>query len=241
MGDGWLRKIVGDLPGLITLAAALIGLGIWVANLKNQVDTSQAEVERLEGQIAQLQSILNKAQLGTPGPQGPQGPRGPKGEQGERGPAGPVGPRGPIGPAGLAGLDGKGSSAIDADQLKAMVNSEIEAKLAALPTPKGGAVIAQPGLFDFSHCVPISDFISRPTVVIASGTEICSSTGELLITFNKIRSKVKDLYFQRPGHSEGYCQYSRICELPIKSIPSFNLERFSSDGDKDTVMIRYQR
>ncbi|MCO5734114.1 collagen-like protein [Rhizobium sp. SSA_523] len=98
--ESWFKTTVKDLPSLIAVAGALIGLGIWVGNLKNQVDNSRAEVEQLKGQITQLQSLLSNRKADE------IGPRGPKGETGEQGPPGIPGLRGPQGEEGPKGRDG---------------------------------------------------------------------------------------------------------------------------------------
>ena len=70
--QGWL-KIVGIAGTIIPVGGALIGLGIYVGNLTNQIEASRTEVEVLKGQVAQLQDILQKTQTATA-----TGTRGPK-------------------------------------------------------------------------------------------------------------------------------------------------------------------
>lgn len=119
----------------VAIAAILVGLPVYLAISNSQqratiaalyadLDASQANAERLYGQLLQLgerpegerpDEVVSEETpaVGAPGLTGPTGPRGPEGLPGTRGadgtvgPAGPAGSPGATGPAGADGLPGE--------------------------------------------------------------------------------------------------------------------------------------
>ena len=82
MSNGKSSSIIASAGALVTIAGALLAVGIWVGSIEVRLDNSQR------------------------GPQGEQGPQGPIGPEGPRGDPGPQGERGPVGPVGLQGPQG---------------------------------------------------------------------------------------------------------------------------------------
>lgn len=234
MGDGWLKK-VGDLSGILTVAGVLIGIGIWVANLQNKIDASQAEAERLKGQIVGLQNILEKVQSNTSGPPGPEGPIGPKGPKGDQGEPGPVGPMGPVGPAGSGA-----ATSVDMAQLRAIIAAEIQARVASMPDTTRSLAVTPSGGFDLSKCVPVSEFIAGPTATVTETLELCSEDGALLATFVTVSSYNGTISYDRPGEGRRSCGSRSVCRMRGLPVPPFLIERFSENGATDSALVRFQ-
>jgi hypothetical protein len=235
--EGWLKKITGDLPSLIAVAGALIGLGIWVGNLKNQVDNSQTEVAQLKGQVQQLQDLLQKTQsAAVAGARGAAGPKGDKGDQGDIGPQGPKGDRGPQGEPGSA-------AAIDASRLNDMVQKAVSEILARIP-PNGGPtkLVSETGLFDLSKCILANDIKKSPTLILKKGTEICGDNGELLQTVRRVDPTYKKIEFDTVSNGAWGCsQGENNCGFIFDKGRRFSVERFSEDeSGNPLISLRFR-
>lgn len=237
--DSWFKNTLKDLPSLIAVAGALIGLGIWVGNLKNQVDSSRAEVEQLKGQIAQLQQILADRSeptagaigpKGEPGEQGPPGPRGPQGPQGPEGPIGPVGPRGP------AGQDGVGVS-------ESAVRQLVAEAMAQLPrSATGGSPAVQLNLdgadvFKTAGCIPTSTLTETPTILVRENQEFCGDDGALLMVTEKFYDDA-DIKMIIPGRGYDFCELRSSCFFNWLDGKAYAYERFGKDEKGKVALFR---
>ncbi len=224
MTEGWLKKLMGDLPSLITVAGALIALGIWVGNLKNQVDNSQQEVAQLKGQVTQLQSLLEKTQSGTVA--AVKGPQGPKGEQGDPGPRGERGPKGD---------DAEVNQAIE-QIIERVIRLEKRSALepanrqAAASAPIGGTT--QQSSPASSDCYPLPVDQTSGTFVLAEGARVCGPSGEFLAIL-EIRSETS-LRFTNGGRYVG-CSSGSPCDFFRKTRGVFMLDKIERAANSRRV------
>lgn len=235
MPDGWLKKILGDLPSLITVAGALIALGIWVGNLKNQVDSSQEEVSRLKGQVQQLQDILQKTQASVADTL--RGPQGPKGDRGEPGPTGPQGVPGERGPQGEVGPSGAPGQSVDADTVLSLIQSVIKSSPEATSQSSTTSLGLQVDLFDSSQCTSESVFNNSPVIVVTEGSQICSSSGEILSTIKKIDDN-NMIVIEEPGVGSWGCPSTGKCSFAFNKKRTFNFERVAVKNGAKYVSLR---
>lgn len=238
MTDGWFKKIMGDLPSLITVAGALIALGIWVGNLKNQVDNSQTEVAQLRGQVTQLQDRLQKFQS-TPaaGMRGAAGPKGDKGDVGDPGPQGPKGERGLQGPKGEDGVSTSTSATLTPEQIQQLTDQVI----GKLPKANGQSpvLVDNNHLFDLSKCILSSNVKTSPTVVLKEGSEICDASGALLPKLEDINPSRNYISFSSPGRGHLTCDSGRPCSFDFDSTRQFVIERIGEQDEEKIVLLRF--
>lgn len=240
MVEGWFKKLVGDLPSLIAVGGALIALGIWVGNLKSQVDNSQQEVAQLKGQVTQLQDILQKTQnsigTGSIGPQGPKGDAGPKGERGEQGPQGERGPQGPAGPASVSG------GGLDEVTIRQLVNSIVDQKVSSLPAARpsagNGDVTKALSVFDTSECVPWDSIKNLRVLTLKTDIEACLQDGTLMGRVTDIEeSSQHRIWMKIPGYGNDNCGLGEKCRWPMFQNRSYIYERYS-DEDGGVALLR---
>ncbi|WP_185969933.1 hypothetical protein [Rhizobium straminoryzae] len=229
--ESWFRTTLKDLPSLVAVAGALIGLGIWVGNLKNQVDNSRTEVEQLKGQITQLQALLASKTEAVPGP------RGPKGEPGEQGPAGPPGPRGLQGEQGPAGPAGQGG--VSEATLRQMIAQEVQSKIASLPrtgSTSAGVPSVAPNLFDTSGCINVDQIASQPVIIVKKGQEFCRSDGALVARVYLMESDV--IYISVPDRGRQGCPFETKCMFSWLNGKSYVFERKGVDNGEPIALLR---
>ncbi len=233
MAESILGKSLINVATFLGLAVPLVGLGMYVNNLTNQIDSSKAEVQTLKGQVAQLQELLNKTQSGAVGARGPKGD---KGDQGDPGPQGQRGPQGEPGPAGQ----------MDPAEFVAKVNAVIERKLASLPKSAPTAAVtnfaAAPSPdFDLSKCIPSDVVETAETVTVAAGSEICGNDGRLLTTIEKVTARYESVSFKNPGSKTIVCKtHHEGCAFGWTK-REFIVERFTEIEGKEAALLRFLR
>jgi len=226
----WL-KVVGIAGTLIPVGGALIGLGIYVGNLTNQIEASRSEVQVLKGQVSQLQDILQKTQMvATAGARGPIGPQGPKGDPGERGEQGPKGEQGPIG------------GSVDASSLASLVKDAVAGQIAALKTslpPGAGAasLVDFSGNFDLSKCLPADEIKKLQTITVRAGSEFCDKDGSLLAKIEKLQDE--SILFSAPGSGGWWLGKGQRQTFEWDKRREYFSERFNYDGATPAATIRF--
>ncbi|MBP1850522.1 collagen-like triple helix repeat-containing protein [Rhizobium halophytocola] len=231
-----------DLPSLITVAGALIALGIWVGNLKNQVDSSQVEVAQLKGQVTQLQELLQKTQSATlTGLRGPAGQKGEKGDPGEPGPIGPRGPRGEVGAQGEQGTPGAvGRASVSEAAIRDIVNDALEAKLRALPSGKAGNSSQPNGttnIFDTSDCLQVNEIRSLDVLILRKGLEFCEADGRLLATVGDVAERGY-VYIPVAGNGFDQCHLNHKCSFRFMGSQQYVFERVARDDQGVVALFR---
>lgn len=231
----WL-KIVGIAGTIIPVGGALIGLGIYVGNLTNQIEASRSEVQVLKGQVSQLQDILQRTQSAAGsaarGPQGPKGEPGDAGPQGMRGERGPQGEQGPVGPASAASAGG--------GLTEQQVRQIIQQQLASSPSSPAGAVnvtLNGQDVFNASGCIPIDSIRGLDVLTLRSGNEFCDRTGRVIFRVTEIRQSDGRIYFMTPGKGSGSCFIDKKCTFDDLG-KTFVYERRGSDDNGAIALFR---
>lgn len=240
--EGWLKSTLKDAPSVLAVAGALIGLGIWVGNLKNQVDNSRAEVEQLKGQVTQLQTLLADRSKDKAGPQGPQGPKGDPGEAGPAGPRGlqgPEGPQGPMGPPGPA-ASGNGLSEVQVREL-------IDKAIAAIPATKSSQAAGTVQLtldgadvFKTAGCIPVASLIGLDILTLRPGMEFCDKNGALVGRMTEIGSNGQ-MWIKRVAAPVESCSLESACRLGVFGNQVYVFERQGQDGDGQIALLRKRK
>lgn len=234
----WL-KTVGIAGTIIPVGGALIGLGIYVGNLTNQIEASRAEVQILKGQVTQLQDILQKSQSAaissSRGPQGPKGEQGDPGMRGERGPPGEVGPAGEQGPPGVS-LPGMN---VDRGTIEAAVRSVI----AGLPSHPS-TLVNTPSFsasMDTSGCLAVETVKSSSTLQVKKGLEICGADGALLTQVEQVQeSNGGGVRFKSPGKRSWFCSSRSKCQFDFDSKRQFVVERVVDADGELQALLRFE-
>jgi hypothetical protein len=207
-----------------TLGSVVVG-GTWgafslLADINHLKETSIAQANQIDA----LLERVNDVQVSVAN------------ARGEAGPAGPMRPEGPRGAAG---------EAVSMEVVQDMVKQAV-AILPAATTVSGGAesnaatVIAQPGLFDFSQCVMLSDFQAAATAVVKKGLELCAKDGRRLIY---ISSAEDDRFVIRYGDSAGRsrsCLVHDWCSFDIDGAKQFLVDRVAMDDDGYAFLVRFE-
>lgn len=224
----WL-KVVGIAGTLIPIGGALIGLGIYVGNLTNQIEASRSEVQVLKGQVSQLQDILQKTQAAAA--TGLPGPKGDKGDPGERGEQGPRGERG------LPGASTDQEAILST--VKEIVRAEIVSLKSALPasSSSGSTFVDTSGGFDLSKCVPVEQVRKAKTLPLKEGTEVCDDDGSLLVQVTDIQSSA--ITFFGPGTGSWYIDRGSRNSFDWDEDRIYFIERISS-GKEPAATIRFE-
>lgn len=231
----WL-KVVGIAGTLIPIGGALIGLGIYVGNLTNQIEASRSEVQVLKGQVSQLQDILQKTQAAAVS--GVPGPKGEKGDPGERGEQGPRGERGLQGEAGPQGT-GSTSSGLAESQILQIVEESVKQKLASLPASTGGTItVALDGqdVFNTASCIQIQSVRGLDVLTLRPGQEFCDKSGELIGRIGL--EGAKGLAWKRIGGFSGTCGIEKKCGLGSIFGATYVYERFGEDDEGPIFLLR---
>lgn len=234
----WL-KVVGIAGTLIPVGGALIGLGIYVGNLTNQIEASRAEVQVLKGQVTQLQDILQKTQnlaAGVPGPKGPKGDQGEQGPQGPRGLPGEQGPMGPVGPAGTA-------SGMTEQQIQQFIVRTVQQQVASTPGTAGETIqVAVNGadIFESSSCIPTDAIKDLDVLTLREGQEFCDRDGRLLARVSKFESS-GFFTMKRPGEASDRCSLESSCRLRWLSGKSYIYERRGEDERGPIALLRLKQ
>ncbi len=225
MSDGMFLKVAGIAGTLIPIGGALIGLGIYVGNLTNQIEASKAEVQSLKGQVTQLQEILQKSQGGA------MGARGPKGDKGDQGDAGPKGDRGAPGAPG-------GSESADLSPilnrvaaLERAVNANKQTSSDITPSSAGASPVA---------CIPMPAKLTSGAFILQDGNRLCGSSGEFIAKL-EVRSD-SSIRFVNGGSYFG-CNVSNRCDFFQKMAGTFILDdiKRSAEGNWVTQFSIYPR
>lgn len=226
--NSWL-KVVGIAGTIIPVGGALIGLGIYVGNLTNQIEASRSEVQVLKGQVSQLQDILQKTQ--ETAVSGVRGPKGEKGDPGDQGPRGERGPQGEMGPAGLTEAE-----------VKQLVKQLVQQPIGSLPVSGGAAQTAQAtsSASMSSNCTDIAAISEAETLQLSKGQEFCEADGRLIATVHDIYT-TGTLIISRPGVGLARCDRNKKCALPWLSSASYVYERAGTDGNGRTALLRRSR
>ncbi|WP_337183841.1 collagen-like protein [Shinella sp.] len=230
--NSWL-KVVGIAGTIIPVGGALIGLGIYVGNLTNQIEASRSEVQVLKGQVSQLQDILQKTQ--ETAVTGVRGPKGDKGDPGEQGPRGERGPQGEMGPMGAAG----GSSGMNQAQLRQLVQQLIQQQIASLPGA-GNAIQASIGnsdAFSTSGCISLAAVKNETTLVLRKGQEFCESDGRLIAQVKALDTSGY-ISIHRPGELPDSCKVGKSCKFRWLGGKTYVYERIGDDENGAVALFR---
>ncbi len=233
--NSWL-KVVGIAGTIIPVGGALIGLGIYVGNLTNQIEASRSEVQVLKGQVSQLQDILQKTQeAAVSGVRGPKGDKGDPGEQGPRGERGPQGEMGPMGPSG-------GNSGMSEAQMRSLIQQVVQQQVLAVPIGGGGTVNASLGnqdVFNISGCIPVSAVRDLTVLTLREGQEFCADDGALVARIG--RGDRYRFSITMPGKGSDMCSLEKVCTLDWLSGKSFVYERRGQDEKGPVSLLRLKQ
>lgn len=232
MSEGMWLKTVGIAGTLIPIGGALIGLGIYVGNLNNQIEASKAEVQTLKGQVTQLQEILQKTQVTG------IGAKGQKGDKGDPGDTGPKGDRGPQGIPGEPGTSGPGN--IDLSPILTRLAALERARNQGQPTTGVEVSSSVPIAPTATECVQLPQKQTSGTFTIVDGTRICGSAGEFLAKL-EVQGETS-LRFSNGG-SFRKCSVSNPCGFFQKTAGTFILDQIgrSTDGTWVAQFTAYAR
>jgi hypothetical protein len=247
MIDDLVSKTVVNVAAFFGLAVPLVGLGMYVNNLTNQIDTSRAEVQSLKGQVAQLQDTLQKISTTTTSQRGARGERGEPGEVGPAGPRGEAGPQGPRGEVGATGPAGPAGT-VDSAMIAAMVDRVVAQKIAALPRGGSGTVAgasdlsAAASVFNMDQCIQVSSVAALSVLTLRPKMEFCDTTGKLLAVINKIEPRGDNfISYTIPGRGMAYCSLNRTCRFDWLSGRSYVYERYATDETGSVALLRAER
>lgn len=235
MTESLLNKSLINVATFVGLAVPLVGLGMYVNNLTNQIDTSKAEVAALKAQVGQLQDLLQQTQAIASGERGPKGDKGDTGDQGARGERGPQGEMGPMGPSGTTG-------GMSEQQIRQLVEQAIQQKISALPTsttnPIGGA-LSETDAFQTSGCISVDNIRNLEMLPLREGQEFCDGNGRLLARVGEF-SRNGWFKMTRPGTASDSCTLERSCTLRWLNGKSYVYERLGQDDKGQVALLRLQ-
>lgn len=235
MTESLLSKSLINVATFVGLAVPLVGLGMYVNNLTNQIDTSKAEVAALKAQVGQLQDILQKAQQTAAA--GERGPKGDKGDPGERGEQGPRGERGPTGEKGDPGQVDEAA----VEEIKAFAEQMIDRKLQTRSTASAGSTPALLDVnLDSSTCWPLEAVLSKDTVALKEGVELCDESGRLIARVEGINQKMKQKWLNIVllGHGRESCELERVCGFQWMNESRYIYERLVTKDGEAVAMLR---
>lgn len=237
MTESLIGKSLINVATFVGLAVPLVGLGMYVNNLTNQIDTSKVEVAALKAKVEQLQGLLQQTQAGTlAGQRGPKGDKGDTGDQGPRGERGLQGETGPMGPAGTGG-------GMTEAQVRQLVQQLIQQNGSATPTTGGKVQIAVDDgadVFNSSGCVALSTVKSRELLVLRKGQEFCDSDGRLVAHVKTFESSGY-ISMARPGELPDACSVGRTCKLRWLGGQQYVYERLGEDEKGPIALLRIKK
>lgn len=224
-------KFLGGFGVLAAVVGPTFFVSQYVNDLRNDVTSSKAEVERLKGQVDQLQVILDKTQSTISS--GSPGPKGDKGDVGERGEQGPKGDRGPAGVT------------TDISSVQALVREAVTAEIKALaltttssPAPLASTTFVDAsGELDLSQCLPADQIKKANVITINQGAEFCGSDGTLLAKVEQLESN--SILFSAPGEGNWLLRKGRKRSFTWDNNREYFIERVSDEGGKMLATIRF--
>lgn len=222
-------KFLGGFGVLAAVVGPTFFVSQYVNDLRNDVTSSKAEVERLKGQVDQLQVILDKTQSAISS--GSRGPKGDKGDAGERGEQGPKGDRGPAGVT------------TDISSVQALVREAVTAEIKALATTSSRTPLASTkfidasGEPDLSQCLSADQIKKANVITVKEGAEFCGSDGSLLAKVEKLESVA--VLFSAPGENGWWLNKGRRLSFTWDKNREYFIERVSDEGGKMLATIRF--
>ncbi|MBY5404621.1 collagen-like protein [Rhizobium leguminosarum] len=223
-------KFIIGFGAILAVGVPTFVVGQYVSDLRHDMEQSKTEVERLKGQVVQLQDILQKSQTG--------GARGPKGDKGDPGDVGPAGPRGPAGEPSVASLDLSDAAKNEVKKIVADAISAIPAppnQTAGVPSPVKGSA------FSNTKCAIDSSFQGLEAIELHDKTEICDAAGRLLATISVQSRVMLGMEIRRPGKSNYQsCDMERACALFWVPGKEFVIERIGQDENGSVALLRSQ-
>ncbi|EJC69342.1 collagen triple helix repeat protein [Rhizobium leguminosarum bv. viciae WSM1455] len=229
-------KFIIGFGAILAVGVPTFVVGQYVSDLRHDMEQSKTEVERLKGQVVQLQDILQKTQT-----VGARGLKGDKGDTGDQGPAGPRGERGPPGPVGEPSAASLDLSDAAKNEVKKIVADAISAipsppnQTAGVPSPVKGSA------FSNTKCAVDSSFQGLEAIELHDKTEICDAAGRLLATISVQSRVMLGMKIRRPGKSDYQsCDMERACALFWAPGKEFVIERIGQDENGSVALLRSQ-
>ncbi len=225
-------KFLGGFGVLAAVVGPTFLVSQYVSELRNDVTSSKAEVERLKGQVDQLQVLLERTQ--TLISSGSRGPKGDKGEPGDIGPQGPRGERGMQGERGAAGESTSGGSDL-ADVLRRL-NALENRTQAAVQSSSLPALNAKAP----SECVVVPQTQRSGTFQAFDGMRICGEGGEFLARASFERKDRVMFVNQGRRHT---CTMANPCDFLETNAATFVLDSIDTtvEGIKVASFSSYPR
>lgn len=226
-----------DLWGRASAVVAVVGFAITGTALYFNLDR---QLEKANEKIASLETVILDLSNARSTSAGAKGPKGDKGDPGERGDQGEQGPRGERGPTGEKGDPGQVDEAA-VEEIKAFAEQLIDRKLQTRSTSSGGSTPALLDVqLDSSACWPLEAVLSKDTVALKEGVELCDESGRLVARVEGINQKLKQKWLNIVllGHGRESCELERVCGFQWMNDSRYIYERLVTKDGEAVAMLR---